>query len=90
MFTGFFAAMPFDSFWHRPTSRSGLAMSGHVYFWFELPRGCSSFRFMNMNLVEAKNRSPHLQCQGQNPRFSANQNGDDTCERQFSPCSLFR
>jgi hypothetical protein len=49
-----------------------------------------NFRFMNMNLVEATSRSPHLQRKGQNPRFSANENGDDTCERKFSPCSLFR
>jgi len=68
---------------------AALKAPRHAYFWFELPRRCSSFRFMNMNLVEAKNSCLHLQCQGQNPRFSANQNGDDTCERKFSPCSLF-
>ena len=34
------------------------------------------FRFINMNLVEAKNRSPHLRGEGGTRDFSANKNGD--------------
>src|SRR5258708_25135404 len=38
------------------------------------------FRLINTNLVEAKNRSPHLQCEGGIRDFSANKNGDDNAK----------